>query len=194
MIAEHSPSDLVLWGTNILLGFIVIPVWMAMGLVDYFCHRATDIAHTAGTRESVMHLAQLALVGVPLTMALFLEIDAGLLLLMIVFIVLHHAVAFADLSYASTKRAIPPVEQMVHSFLEIMPIAAFLLAGAIAFAQLEALFGFGDARADFALRLRQPPLPVWYIAAVLAAAFTLNLVPYLEELLRCLRADRRTRH
>jgi len=187
-IVEHSAPELVAFGATVLLGFVVIPVWMAMGVADYFCHRASDIAHTSGVRESLMHLVQFALVGTPLTMALFLRVDAGLLLVMLISLVLHHTVAYIDVRYANATRRVRPIEQMVHSFLEIMPITAFLLVGTIAFDQLEALFGVGEAHADFALRLRQPPLPIWYIATVLSGAFVFNLVPYLEEFLRCLRA------
>ena len=107
---------------------------------------------------------------------------------MLVFIVLHHAVAYIDVRYANATRLVRPIEQMVHSFLEIMPITAFLLVSTITFDQLEALFGIGQAHAEFALRLRQLALPTWYIAAVLSGAFLFNLVPYLEEFLRCLRA------
>jgi len=184
---EHSPPNLIVLGAVYLLGFVVIPVWMAMGVADYFCHRASNISHSSGTRESLMHLGQFALVGIPLTLALFFEIDAGLLLLMIVFIIFHHAVAFVDVRYANATRQVAPVEQMVHSFLEIMPITAFLLASAISFAQFEALFGFGGASVDFAFHLRRPTLPIWYIAGVLTTAFLFNLVPYVEELLRCIR-------
>ena len=187
----HSPPDLIAFGATVLLGFVVIPLWMAMGVADYFCHRASDIARTSGTYESALHLAQFALAGIPLTMALFLEIDAGLLLLMIVFVALHHAVAFVDVRYANGTRIVRPVEQMVHSFLEIMPITAFLLAGVIEFGQLEALFGVGGAGADFSLHPRLPPLPVWYVVCVISAAFFFNLVPYLEELVRCLRVRSR---
>lgn len=185
---EHSAPELVVFGATVLLGFVVIPVWMAMGVADYFCHRASDIAHTSGVRESLMHIVQFALVGIPLSMALFLTVNAGLLLVMLISIVLHHAVAYIDVRYANATRLVRPAEQMVHSFLEIMPIVAFLLVAIIAFDQLEALFGFGNTSADFAFRLRQPPLPVSYIGGVLSGAFLFNLVPYLEEFLRCLRA------
>jgi hypothetical protein len=186
-IMEHSAPELVVVGATFLLGFVVIPVWMGMGLADYFCHRGSDIAHTSGVLESIMHLGQFTLMGIPLIMALFITVDAGLLLIMLVFIVLHHAVAYVDVRYANATRLVRPIEQMVHSFLEIMPITAFLLVGTIAFDQLEALFGGGVAHADFALRQRWPPLPGWYIVSVLSGAFLFNFVPYLEELLRCLR-------
>lgn len=187
---EHSSSDLVTLGAVILLGFIVIPVWMAMGLADYFCHRATRIEQNAGTRESLLHLVQFGSVAVPLTAAFFFSVNATVLLLMIVFIVVHHIVAFVDVRYANAVRGVPPIEQMVHSFLELLPITAFLLIGTLEFDQLQALFGAGESPADFALRLRRPPLPWWYVLSVLAAAMLVNFVPYIEELVRCIRTDR----
>ncbi|MBV9992370.1 MAG: diguanylate cyclase [Alphaproteobacteria bacterium] len=184
----RDAPDFGAFGATMFLGFVVIPVWLAMGLSDYICHRASDIARTSGAKESLLHLMQFASVGIPLITALFFDIDAGLLVLMTVFVVLRHLIAFVDVRYANATRKVRPVEQMVHSFLEIMPITALLLAGVIAFRQLEALFGLGEQHADFVLHLRQPPLPAWYIGSVLLAAFLLNFVPYLEELLRCLRA------
>ena len=71
---EHSAPELVVFGTTVLLGFVVIPVWIGMGVADYFCHRASDIAHTSGLRELLMHLVQFALLGIPLVMALFLTV------------------------------------------------------------------------------------------------------------------------
>jgi hypothetical protein len=38
---------------RLLLGFVV-PTWIGAGLADWACHRATDIEHTAGRRESVI--------------------------------------------------------------------------------------------------------------------------------------------
>src|SRR4051812_46782566 len=64
-----------------LLGFVVLPVWIAAGFADYLCHRATQISRTSGVAESILHLAQFALVGIPLTLALFLKATAGLFLL-----------------------------------------------------------------------------------------------------------------
>lgn len=185
-MSQDAP-DLAVLGATTLLGFVVIPIWLAMGVADYACHRTSDIARTSGAQESLLHLLQFALVGIPLTMALFADIDAGLLVVMAIFVVLHHAVAFIDVRYANATRKVRPVEQMVHSFLEILPITALLLAGVTAFGQLEALFGLGREHPDFALHLRRLPLPAWYVIGVLSAALFFNFVPYLEELLRCLR-------
>ena len=54
--------------------------------------------------------------------------------------------------------------------------------------QFIALFGFGSEAPRFAIEWKSEPLPVVYIFAVLAAALLLELVPYLEELWRGLRA------
>jgi hypothetical protein len=189
---EHGHSNLIVYGATVLLGLVVLPVWMAMGLADYFCHRATDIEHTAGTQESLLHLVQFGLVGIPLTAALFLQVNAALLVVTAIFVVLHHVVAYIDVRYANATRQVRPVEQMVHSFLEILPITAYLLVAVLGFGQMQAIFGFGGEEADFALRIRRPPLPGWYIASLLATAFLLNLVPYFEELVRCVRMQRST--
>ena len=188
---EHSPSDLVACGAIILLGFVVIPIWMAMGLADYFCHRRADIEHTAGTRESVLHLLQFGLVGIPLTAALFFRVNAGLLLLIAVFVVMHHAVAYVDVRFANGTRDVRPAEQMVHSFLELLPIAAFLLVATLEFGQLQAVAQLGREPLDLGMRLRNPPLPSWYIVGVLLTGFFVNFSPYVEELIRCVRVGLR---
>ena len=170
---EHSAPDIIVAGLTVLLGFVVIPLWLAMGLADYFCHRASDIEHTSGIRESVLHLAQYFCAGLPLLAGLLFQIDAGLLVFMFVFILLHHAIAYVDVRYANATRRVTPVEQMVHSFLEVLPISAFLLVCALDFAQLGALFG--DGTPEFGIHLRNPTLPVAYLASVLAAAFIIGL-------------------
>ena len=67
---------------KIILLFVVLPVWLAAGLADYFCHRYSKIETTAGPFESVLHLAGFASIGVPVTAALFLQINAGLMAVM----------------------------------------------------------------------------------------------------------------
>jgi hypothetical protein len=61
-------------GAAVLLMFVVLPVWLLAGLADYLCHRATNIETTSGVRESMLHLVQFGLVGIPVTLALFSEL------------------------------------------------------------------------------------------------------------------------
>ena len=63
---------------NILMYFI-LPLWLAAGFADYLCHRASGIEHT-GPKESVLHLLQFMEMAVPVLAALFLEINALVIL------------------------------------------------------------------------------------------------------------------
>ena len=184
-------SDTTALAAALILMFAVLPIWVAAGLADYLCHRASSIETTSGPKESALHLLQLSLVGFPVLLALFLEIDAALLALMIVCLLLHHAVAYFDIRYANTTRDVTPFEQMVHSFLELMPLTAFALLCVLHWNQAASLFGFGPSQADFSLEPKSQPLPLAYVAGLLAATFLLNALPYAEEMTRTLRARRK---
>ncbi len=135
-----------------------------------------------------MHLAQFGLVGVPILLVLFFRVNAGVLLVLAAFAVAHHCVAYADLRYATGKREISPVEQMVHSFLELLPLTAWLLLSVIQFDQLEAL-----RNGSMDLSFRFQPRPLDYVVSVLVGASLFGLLPYLEELGRCFRCARGNR-
>jgi hypothetical protein len=116
------------------------------------------------------------------------EINALILGLMMVLLALHEATGWWDIGYATGKRQITDIEQHAHSFLEVLPFTAFLLLAVIHWGQLLALFGAGPESASFALRWKDPPLPVAYVVITLAAAVLIEVAPYVEELWRCLRA------
>lgn len=137
----------------------------------------SPVSCQGATPESILHLAQFASVGLPVTAALFVQINAGFFLFPLILLFLHHAVAAVDLVYANPKRRIAPREQMVHSFLEIMPLTAYLLLGIMHWPQFLALFGRGREVAVFSPVLR--PLPIGFVVTILAAAFVLNFLPYL---------------
>lgn len=100
--------------TLTILMYFVLPVWLAAGFADWLCHRATHIESTTGAKESVIHLLMFAEVGVPLLAAIFFEINAGIILLMIVAFFVHEATALWDVSYAVGGRKVTPFEQHVH--------------------------------------------------------------------------------
>ena len=183
-------ADEVLRG---MLMYFILPLWLAAGFADYLCHRASHIEKTSGWRESILHLAQFAEMAVPVLAALFLEITSGVILVMIAFLVVHEATAIWDVRYASRMREVSPTEQHVHSFLEMLPLTGLLLVIALHWPAFAALFGQGTP--DFSFTLKQSPLPLTYIAAMLALTALLEVLPYLEELIRGLRyADRRARN
>jgi hypothetical protein len=171
----------------VLLWFI-LPLWFVAGFADWLCHRASKIETTAGAKEPLIHLLMFAEMAVPLLAAPFLEINALIIALMIVAFLAHEATALWDVSYAATRREVTPFEQHVHSFLEMLPVMGAAFVAVLHWPQFLALFGAGPEPARFDLTWKPEPLPVAYIAAVLTAALLFELLPYLEELWRVLRA------
>ncbi len=170
---------------ELLLMFVIVPVWLVAGLGDYLCHRAMHIEHTSGVRESLLHLMQFTLVGVPLLAVLLLEVDSAILLIMFAGLALHQATAVWDVRYANGTRRVPPVEQHIHGILEMIPFAAAAIVTILHWPQFVALVGAGDA--TFTIGLKRQPLPGWYIAGVMAGVAVLGVLPYGEELLRTVR-------
>jgi hypothetical protein len=168
-----------------LLMYFVLPVWLAAGFADYLCHRAAHIEQTSGWKESALHLLQFAEMALPILAALFLEITSGVILLMIVCLVLHQATAMWDVSYATATREVKPIEQHVHSVLEMMPLTGVLIVVALHWNAFVALFGM--APASFGLVPKGAPLPWLYILTVLSLTLLFEVLPYLEELTRGVR-------
>jgi hypothetical protein len=167
----------------LILMYFIVPVWLAAGFADWLCHRAAGISVTSGPKESLIHLLMFAEVGMPMLAAIFLQVNAGIILMMIVAFAMHEATALWDVSYAITTRKVTPLEQHVHSFLEMVPLMAMVLLISLHWAQFTALFGAGPERARFDLELKARPLPFSYVAILLIAIFLLELLPYLEELI-----------
>src|SRR2546430_9435937 len=69
-----------------ILMYVVLPLWLAAGFADYLCHRASHIERTSGWKESVLHLVQFGEMAVPVLAALFLEINTGVILIMMTFL------------------------------------------------------------------------------------------------------------
>jgi hypothetical protein len=171
-----------------LLMYFVLPVWLVAGFADYLCHRASHIERTSGWKESLLHLLQFAEMAVPILAALFLEITSAVILLMIVCLVLHQATAMWDVHYANATREVKPIEQHIHSVLEMMPLTGLLMVVALHWQEFIALFGFAPAR--FEIVLKAEPLPWFYIVSMLSLTLLFEVLPYLEELLRGLRHRR----
>jgi hypothetical protein len=176
--------------TVITLMYFVVPLWLLAGFADWLCHRASHIATTTGAKESLIHLLMFTEVGVPLVAVLFLDVNAGIILLMIGSFLVHEATALWDVSYATTAREVTPIEQHVHSFLEMIPLMAIVAIAGMHWGQFLALFGLGDEPARFGLVRKAEPLPMLYVAAVFAAVVLFEFLPYLEELARGLVANR----
>jgi hypothetical protein len=175
--------------TVLILMYFILPVWLLAGFADWLCHRASHIETTTGAKESLIHLLMFAEVGVPLLAAMFLEVNTLIIAAMIVSYFIHEATALWDVSYATTARTVTPIEQHVHSFLEMIPLMAILCVVSIHWRQFLALFGVGLERARFDLIWKSEPLPIAYIVSVLVVILLFEFLPYVEEFLRGLRAN-----
>ena len=178
--------------TQLILMYFIIPLWFIAGIVDWFCHRSSNIAATAGPKESLIHLLMFLEVGVPLFLVLLFEVNSLIIAVGIVFFLLHELTALWDVSYAVSKRRVGPIEQHVHSFLEMIPLLALILVIARHWSHFIALFGLGESPADFGLRFKQEPLPTWYLLSVIAVATVLEFLPYVEELIRGMKAKEKS--
>ena len=175
----------------LLLIVVVFPLWIAAGLADWACHRATRIESTSGLTENLLHWVLLAQAGTAVLAMALLEINAAVLLIVLAAILLHELTVWLELRYTVPRRNVRPIEQMVHSFEELLPLAALILLAAIAWGQALALVGVGGESADFGLRWKEQPLPPALLLGGTVAVLLFNVLPLSQETAACLRARRR---
>lgn len=166
-----------------LLFFVVFPLWILAGLGDWWCHRRTHIETTSGLKESLMHSLMMFEIAVPVLVGLFFEITPAILLFMIGCLVLHQLTAFWDLSSTMQHRYISPLEQQVHSLLEILPLCALLIVCALNWEAVTSLTT-PSAFPIKGLQLKANPIPISYLLPLLTAITLLLVLPFGEELLR----------
>lgn len=174
---DRSAELLVMYG--------VVPLWIAAGVADWACHRRTRIGQTTGLRENAFHWVLLAEGGIALATTALLEITAGALLLVLAAFLLHELTTWVELRYTVPRREVRPIEQMVHSFMEMLPLVLLALLAVIGREQVLALLDGGTP--DFGLRLKAQAWPAAYLAGVAAAVLLLNVLPMAEETVRCVR-------
>jgi hypothetical protein len=168
----------VLWH---LLGFGLLPLWLAAGGADWLSHRRTHIERTSGARESLLHLALFLEIAVPVLLALWLEITAALLVLMAAGVMAHMVTSWWDTSYAQPRRHIAPLEQQIHSWLEMLPLFALVIVALLHTAE------FNDPRWSLIPRGTPAP-PGWRWSVILGFALGMGFI--LEETWRGARARR----
>jgi len=164
----------------------VTPVWIGAGLADWWCHRRSDIEHTAGVTESAIHAAMSIESGLPTVLGRFC-VNGGVLGLTYATLTVHELTAIWDVAYADGRREVTPAEQYVHGFLGRVPLMATVLLTVLHWDQARSTLGLGAAP-DWRLKPKRRRLTRRYRAGVLASLAMLVAAPYGEELVRCLRA------
>jgi hypothetical protein len=186
-LADMFSVDILLWG---FLGYVVFPLWLLSGVADYLCHARSDIAHTSGTHESVLHLLQTAEIGLPVLVFLFLTTNALTLALMTAGVVAHTATSWRDVTFAAPLRHISPGEQYVHSFLNVLPWIALALVAILHWPMVVAMFDPAIA-SDWKPRWRQPAFNGATLFVVLAASLLFGALPGALEFMHTLAVARR---
>ena len=161
-----------------LLLYVVYPVLVLAGLLDWSCHRATGIAVTSGIKENLLHWLMYAEIGAGMLAVAFFEINAGVLAVVGGVFVVHELTVYWDLHWSTIRRDVGPFEQMVHSFLELLPLVSLGLLATVAWPH-----GW-----DLSLRPKEQPLPLEDLLAAGGASVLFNALPLLQETWSCLRA------
>jgi hypothetical protein len=169
MSLEALLENLLWWG--------IYPLWLLAGAGDYLCHRRTDIEHTSGSAESWFHLLQFLTLLAALAAGAFLETNALVFGFMIVAILAHTVLAHLDVSYTDGQRYISPFEQLVHGFMDVLPLVAVSIFGVLHWQEIAT----GLNGAPFSL-VRQDESRLWLLASFIVLAG----VPIMEELVRTL--------
>jgi hypothetical protein len=174
---------------NYLL-YVILPLWMGSGLLDWYFHRRTRIEKTAGAHESMIHALMMTEAGIPVMLGLFLDVNALVLLLMIAGFFIHEVTAYWDVSYAEGRRVVTPGEQHTHSFLDAGPFMTVSFMICLYWEQFFALLGIGNQRPRFQLRGKRKPLARNEVIGILTATGLTVVLPYAEEFWRCYRTDK----
>jgi hypothetical protein len=168
----------------------VLPLWVVPAVADWWMHRRTRIEHTSGTKESVVHAMMMTEAGIPVVMGLLARINPLVLSVMGSAAAAHGATALYDVTLATEKREVRPVEQHIHSFLEVLPLAGLAFTGCLHSDQVRATLRGGRGPNDWRLLPKDRPLSAPYLAALGLVIGAGVVLPYAEELRRCIRAQR----
>ncbi len=173
-----------------LILYVLLPMWVVAGSLDYWCHRVTRIEENTGLSESVLHALMGALVGIPLWLGIFFEINVLVLLVCFIFFVVHEVVAHFDVVLAQPVRRISVWEQHVHSYLSTLPFYVLTLIICRNWSMFLRTITFQWAD-GLTLTPRLEPVGtmgyVWWYATLM---LVIAIVPYTEELIRCWRVRR----
>jgi len=149
-------------------------LWLAAGAMDFLLHRASSIESTSGLKESTLHLAQIAILGAATLLWLSFRASQPLFVILLALMCLHAITGYWDTRVAYPTRAIRPLEQHVHSVLDLAP---WIAIGAF-------YWSLPDTHAVAGLVFEPAPIAMWLFAIV--PALLLTVLPALVEFRRCL--------
>ena len=171
---------------NLIL-FGLLPLWGISGLIDWACHRATNIETTSGLRESLIHTLMGVQLGIPIILALFFYVNVSVLLICLLAMLMHEFVAHYDVHYSAPKREITIWEVHVHNYMATIPLFLFMLLVVINWDMFVNMITFNWAGNMEFRRIEVPHGGSNYLKAYLIFMGITCVVPYFEENMRCLK-------
>jgi hypothetical protein len=174
-----------------LILYGLLPLWGISGFIDWVCHKRTGIERTSGIKESLMHSLMGIQLGIPIILCLTFKVNVLILLLCFAAWLAHEVVAHSDVHYAAPRRHISIWEVHVHNYMATVPLYLLMLVVIINWSTTVKLFNL-DFAGEFTLqRVEEPHGSPAYLRHYLLFMTALCVIPYLEELLRCLRYAQR---
>lgn len=167
--------------------FVLLPLWVVPGFVDWCWHKHTDIENTAGLKESLIHSLMMTEVGLPVVMSLLFEVNPLLLSIMAGAVVAHTATAVWDVRLAVVHREVKTGEQHTHSFMEVLPFMGMAFATCLHGSAMRKLLTGQTGPDDWTLKVKSPRLPLPYLGGLMALIVLGIAVPYANEAWRCVK-------
>lgn len=171
---------------NFLL-FFFLPLWGIAGFIDWCCHRATKIEACSGWRESLMHAVMGIQIGIPIVICLLFKINVLVILICILAWLLHEAIAHWDVRYASPRRHISIWEMHAHSYMATLPLYLLVIILVMNWPTFIRVISLDWAGEWQLIRVDKAYVGGKYLLNYLVFMLIACVLPYTEELLRCIR-------
>ena len=111
---------------NVML-YVLLPLWGIAGMLDWWCHRNTEIEKTSGLHEAYVHCLMGVQIGIPVVLSLLFEVNVLIMLLCFASLIAHELVAHYDVHFTTGKREISIWEVHAHNYLATLPFFLLLL-------------------------------------------------------------------
>jgi len=182
-----TTHDLVLH----LILYVILPLWGVTGFIDWCCHRATNIEHTSGVKESIIHGLMGIQLGIPIVVGIMFEMNVLVFLICLAALVAHEVVAHYDVAFTTHKREISIWEVHAHNYLSTIPFYLIALIGVRNPETVTKTFTLAWG-GELALIWRTEPVGGWtYLPTYIGFMGLICILPYTEEFIRCLLVHRK---
>ena len=160
-------------------------------MLDWWCHRNTEIEKTSGLHEAYVHCLMGVQIGIPVVLSLLFEVNVLIMLLCFAALIAHELVAHYDVHFTTGKREISIWEVHAHNYLATLPFFLLLL---IIVRKWEVFLDTVTLNwgGGLGIEWRQEPLGASgnYAVGYMAVMSIFVVFPYMQEWWRCYRYEK----